>query len=92
MKDLPREMIDVIGWLKKQINELMPFKVKGVGYETTINKLERQIEKLNHKVKDSEILVETIKKIITDTENKIKSQKEYGEFRGKAFRYKRLCV
>jgi len=66
-------------WLKKQIGELMAFKIKCVSLEANITKLEKQVEILNHKLKDSNELTETNKGIIKDYDIEMKIKKEYVE-------------
>ena len=64
-------------WLKKQINELMGYKLKSIKLEGTITKLEERIEILTHKVNDSSLQTETNKKIASDLEIELKVKKDH---------------
>ena len=64
-------------WLKKQVSELMSYKLKSSTLESQVAKLEQQIHILSHKVNDSKLLNETTNKIIIDTDLQMKQQREY---------------
>ena len=69
----------MVDWLKKQINELQPFKNKSMFLENKISNLEATISLLQNKLQSSDSKVENLEKIIVLKNEKIDDGKAYIE-------------
>ncbi len=78
-KENTRKNVEMIDWLKKQINELQPYKNKVLSMENKTAQNEALIKQLQNKIQDIIIKADTNDKLIVLKESKIKEASLYAE-------------
>jgi len=76
-KENPMKINERVGWLKKQINELMTYKTKSSGLELLIQKQESQLKAFKEKMDLDTINIELLEKVKKDFSYKITTLEKY---------------
>jgi serine/threonine protein kinase len=72
-----KSMNDKMDWMKKQISELIPFKLKTMNLEVIVGRLEKENKILNEKFQLTELERNTIKRVLIEKDESIKSMRKY---------------
>jgi hypothetical protein len=64
-------MNDKMDWMKKQISELIPFKLKSMNLETNLCRMEKENKILNEKLQLSELDRSTLKGVLIEKNESI---------------------
>jgi serine/threonine protein kinase len=72
-----KSMNDKMDWMKKQISELIPFKLKSMNLETNLCRMEKENKILNEKLQLSELDRGTLKGVLIEKNESIISLKKY---------------
>jgi serine/threonine protein kinase len=78
-KEIPTKNNEMVDWLKKQINELQPYKNKVVNIENKNLQINKQMEQLTNEISLTKMKLESYEKLNGLKENKIIELKIYCE-------------
>jgi serine/threonine protein kinase len=76
-KDNPTKMNERLEWLKKQISELMPYKIKSSNLEIQVSKLESQIKRLEEQLELYKTNSSVLEKVNNEKDYKISKNEKY---------------
>lgn len=76
-KENPLRINERLEWLKKQIAELMPYKIKSSNLEAQIVKLETTIKRYEEMLELHKVNVMSQEKLLTEKEYKVKQKDKY---------------
>jgi serine/threonine protein kinase len=76
-RENPSKVNERLEWLKKQITELMPYKIKSSNYEIQVSKLESQIKKLEEQIELAKTMANVLEKLNNEKDYKISKNEKY---------------